>query len=610
LPRTLRSAALVLYVAAVVLGALSLVGAAAVQLQVDRLPALFVLAVAVAIAQRVQVALPRGGDTSSTPLVLIATTLVLPPSEALVLSFAGVMLGQPWQRRPWYKCLFNAAQHALTVYVAAMVWLAGSGGGVTDPHELLSDLPWAFLAASAYYVVNGALTNLAIALESGRRVETVWWENHRNALFPRLGMYAMGIVTAAAWLFDWRAVPLLMMPAGLTWMSYRHTRALEEKTASEQRLREQTEALAERWETLARASSRLDERADPDSLLTIGGEILSNYCADAVELVAGERRARAHRDGVDPAIADRRLDATESTLADEARELPLQQGGSTIGTLRAVWIGRTPTAEELALLEPLAERVALVVHNALLVRQGVEVEALREVSRMKDEFLATVTHELRSPITLLMGYGELLTERLSSPDDVAAMGSRIYRAGEQLARLVDDLLDAGRLESGRFRLDRRPIDPLPTLRNAIEAAQAAHRDHTFALNSCSPLPPIPADPNRLQQILANLLGNAARYAPAGTAVTVEARQCDGELRVAVEDQGPGVPSAERERIFDRFYRTRDAERRTTKGLGLGLAICRDLVSAHGGRIWVEAASGGGARFVFTLPLAPSYEAIE
>jgi signal transduction histidine kinase len=263
-----------------------------------------------------------------------------------------------------------------------------------------------------------------------------------------------------------------------------------------------------------------------------------------------------------------------------------------------------PNAEQAALLDQLADRIAVELENALLLEQGAEVEAVREVARLKDEFLSAVSHELRSPLALLIGYGELLQERPPGENEVRWMGERIHRAGEQLARLVDDLLEAGRLEQGRFSLDRRRLDPLVPARHAVETASATHPTHVFDLREPEDAPPpVMADATRIQQVLTNLLSNAARYSPGGGRVTVALDWQPGFALFAVEDEGPGVPEPERCKVFEKFYRTADAQRQTRKGLGLGLAICRDLVVAHGGRIWVEAAPGGGARFAFTLPLA-------
>src|SRR5439155_3710573 len=138
--------------------------------------------------------------------------------------------------------------------------------------------------------------------------------------------------------------------------------------------------------------------------------------------------------------------------------LELRVGNLDVGTLDAAWRD-APTVEDEALLEQLADRVAAAIQNAVLLEQSGEVEAVREVTRMKNEFLSAVSHELRSPLALLIGYGELLKERPPGVEEVRWMGDRIHRAGEHLARLVDDLLEAGRLESGRFSLDLKPIDP-------------------------------------------------------------------------------------------------------------------------------------------------------
>jgi signal transduction histidine kinase len=183
------------------------------------------------------------------------------------------------------------------------------------------------------------------------------------------------------------------------------------------------------------------------------------------------------------------------------------------------------------------------------------------------------------------------------------MGGKILAAGEHLRRMVGDLLDAGRLESGRLSLDRQMVDLRDVAETALESARAAHVGARIQMK----LPPEPvtveADRSRLLQVVTNLLQNAARYGPHDGEVRLIVNTGNAGACIAVEDEGPGIPPGERERIFDKFYRTPGAQAKVKKGLGLGLTIARDLVVAHGGRIHVEDAPSGGARFVVELPRA-------
>jgi two-component system OmpR family sensor kinase len=284
----------------------------------------------------------------------------------------------------------------------------------------------------------------------------------------------------------------------------------------------------------------------------------------------------------------------------------LTAAGASIGTLFVAWGAIAPTPNQLALLERLADRVALAIHGALLLSQAAEVETIREVQRAKGEFLAVVSHEMRAPVGLLSGYGELLATRPGSRAQVKWIGSHMGAATRQLARMIDDLLDAGRIESGRLSLKLRATDVGEMVAAACDAACAAHPDHQFTFSCAESDLTARADVDRMRQVLSNLHSNAARYAPAGTQVRTMVERRNGAIVVAVEDQGPGVPPAERARIFEKFYRADCVKARADGGLGLGLAIASDIVVAHGGRIWVEDVEGGGvgARFTFTISSAP------
>lgn len=549
-----------------------------------------------ALTGRITVPMPRGGFLNGHTLVYLPAVLLLPTPAVVLIAAGGMIASQLLARAPWYKVAFNASQSVLSRGSASLVWIWLAGGAPDATRDLLEHLPAVAVTCVVYFAVNGVLISTVLSLQQGGRPWETWRANKGSVLLPQLGMYFMATVFAGGWLYDPRAILLLVVPTAVIWGSFRQIRALEEKTASEQALRERSERLAARWETLASVSAQLGACVGPEAVLSAAVRLVVAHCADAARVEAGTRSAALARDDVPADVL--------AAAGPRARRLPLRVGATEVGLLEIAWLAGAPSSEQAALLDPLADRVAVELENALLLEQGAEVEAVREVARLKDEFLSAVSHELRSPLALLIGYGELLQERPPGEDEVRWMGERIHRAGEQLARLVDDLLEAGRLEQGRFSLDRRRLDPLAAARQAVEAAGATHPTHVFVLSEpAEPPPPVLADATRLQQVLTNLLSNAARYSPEGGRVTVVLERQPGMVALAVEDEGPGVPATERGKVFEKFYRTAQAQQQIKKGLGLGLAICRDLVVAHGGRIWVEDAPGGGARFGFTLPLA-------
>jgi signal transduction histidine kinase len=571
-------------------------------LEPDDLLPLAILAIVGALAESV-VFLPGGGVLHSpSTLVYLAGVLLLRTPAAVLLALLATVVAQVLARNAWYRVGFNVSQKALAIGAASLVWWT-AGGTASDAHDLLQKLPWIGAASAVFYLLNSGMVSAAIAIERGESFPRIWWESRRRVLLPQLGMCALAALCAGAWLYDPRAILLLVLPAGVTWASFNQVRALEEKSANEKTLREESQRMAARWAALASAGERLDERVDPEGVLKIAADLVVEHCAHGVHLTTvGGRHVDAARETLPPALREWLLEGPLEAPAPPAylRVLPLHAAGVDVGTLHAAWAGEPPTDEQQALLGPLTERIALAIRNAMLVEQGAEVEALRQVSRMKSEFVAAVGHELRSPLSLVIGFGELLRERPDDPAEVRFAAERIYGAGHQLARLVDDLLESGRLETGRFTLDVRPVDAREVVEAAVGVVEATNHKHRFEVVAPASLPTILSDPARVQQIVTNLLTNAARYAPADTRVGIElSTRCD-MLLIAVEDEGPGVPSAERERIFEKFYRTAHGQQQTSKGLGLGLSICRDLVDALGGRIWVEEAPTGGARFVVAL----------
>lgn len=256
-----------------------------------------------------------------------------------------------------------------------------------------------------------------------------------------------------------------------------------------------------------------------------------------------------------------------------------------------------------------ATGVVTVLHDAT---------AERESERLRGEFLSTVSHELQTPLTAIAGAADLLLDEAEglAPEQTRFL-SAIRRNADRLIALVGDLLDVSRLEAGRVELDPQPIDPaalvratIRTMGNLFEA-----KNQTLAVDlpgpSEPPLPPVLGDRRRLEQVLANLLGNASQYTQAGGRITVGLKRVGDEVVLSVTDDGPGIGPAELPHVFEKFYRGSSAANRRERGSGLGLAIVRSLVELHGGRVWVE--SGGpngpepGTRFSAALPIAPEEE---
>ena len=235
----------------------------------------------------------------------------------------------------------------------------------------------------------------------------------------------------------------------------------------------------------------------------------------------------------------------------------------------------------------------------------VDIRARLEVERMKNEFLAVVSHELRTPLTSIRGSLGLLAGGVAgSLGDKAASLVRIALANsERLVRLINDILDIEKIEAGKLAFRFVPVDLGRLVAESIEANQGygGQLGVTFALVGGPPLATVNGDPDRLLQVLANLLSNAAKYSPRGGVVTVSITADEGTVRVAVRDTGPGIPEGFRRHLFERFAQADGSDSRQKGGTGLGLAISKAIVEKHGGHIGFETTPGGGTTFYFELP---------
>jgi PAS domain S-box-containing protein len=234
-----------------------------------------------------------------------------------------------------------------------------------------------------------------------------------------------------------------------------------------------------------------------------------------------------------------------------------------------------------------------------------QMEVLRQVNQVRSQLIANVSHEIRTPLGLIMGMANVLqqAEAPLSEGERQDFLRDIEQEARRLQAIVESLLDAERLQAGRDILKLQPTDVRQVIDRAARAMTRQAAQHQIVQVVCSePLMAV-VDANRLEQVLHNLLDNAVKYAPAGTSITVCGEAAAGQVRLSVGDQGPGIPSAEQERVFDRFYRIAEQNASTIPGLGLGLPICRGIVEMHGGKIWVESEGmpGKGSRFILTLP---------
>lgn len=287
--------------------------------------------------------------------------------------------------------------------------------------------------------------------------------------------------------------------------------------------------------------------------------------------------------------------------------VPLHFQGRTLGVLSFSFAEskRHHGEEDLALAEALAERAAIALDNARMFEEATrDRERAEEANRAKDEFLAVVSHELRTPLTSILGYcGMMRLGKLSEPRRAHAF-EVIDRNARAQAQLVEDLLDISRIVSGKLRLELRETDPLEVLHAALEAVRPAAQAKGIRLMiDTHQAEPLLADPDRLQQVMWNLLANAIKFTPSSGWVSVRLRQDAFTLTLTVEDTGQGIATDFLPFVFDRFRQADSSSKRAHGGLGLGLAITRHLVELHGGTIDVASEGAGkGARFTVRVPV--------
>ena len=232
---------------------------------------------------------------------------------------------------------------------------------------------------------------------------------------------------------------------------------------------------------------------------------------------------------------------------------------------------------------------------------------LKQVDKLKDEFLANTSHELRTPLNGIIGIAESMIDGATGPlsPEQAHNLSMVISSGRRLSNLVNDILDFSKLRHKEIELQVKPIDLRPIVEIVLALSKPLTAEKSVVLENEIPLnlPPIMGDENRLQQILLNLVGNAIKFTPEG-AVTVAAAVCDDRVEVRVSDTGIGIPAAKLESIFQSFEQVDASTERNYGGTGLGLSITRQLVELHGGRIRVESSLGDGAHFIFSMPISP------
>lgn len=227
----------------------------------------------------------------------------------------------------------------------------------------------------------------------------------------------------------------------------------------------------------------------------------------------------------------------------------------------------------------------------------------KEIEQRKDEFLGVAAHELKTPLTAMKAYAEVLEDMLAEkadPSEATEVVRKLDDSIDRLDRLIRELLDATRLNEGRLELRKEPLDLAVLVRECVEESQRTTRTHRLEVEA-ETIPTIYADRERVRQVVDNILSNAIKYSPTGDRIVVRLSNVKDGVEVCVQDFGVGISDAATDKVFERFFRESDPAVKTFPGLGLGLYIANEIVQLHGGRLAVESRKGEGSTFCLTLP---------
>lgn len=284
---------------------------------------------------------------------------------------------------------------------------------------------------------------------------------------------------------------------------------------------------------------------------------------------------------------------------------PLVAGGELIGTLILSAKGDRRFGEyDLRLLMLFAEQAAVAISNAQAYKREREsVSRLADLDRLKTDFVATITHELKTPLTSLLGYAQILRKRAVElkPEQRDEFFEIMARQGERILRLIEELLQSSRIEAGGTKLRREPLDVRAIAAQLEKDLSSMSRSHSFAFEIPEHDLGLYGDATAVEHILTNLVENAIKYSPVDTTIRLTAEEQGNEVHVKVADQGQGIEPEDLPFIFERFRQTTTGTGKTRNSVGLGLYIVRALVNAHGGRVWADSKVGQGTTFTIALP---------
>jgi two-component system sensor histidine kinase KdpD len=295
---------------------------------------------------------------------------------------------------------------------------------------------------------------------------------------------------------------------------------------------------------------------------------------------------------------------TNTLPANEAVYLPLKGSQAVLGVVAVLPANprRVLLPEQFHLLETFAGQIAIALERSHLAEQAQTAQVQAETEGLRNALLASISHDLRTPLAVIAGASSSLAERGErlKPEERKALALSIYEQSREMGELVGNVLEMTRLEAGAIALNRDWHAIAEITGSVLRRLEERLGGHAVQVDLPLELPLVRVDAALIEQVLANLLENAVKYTPPDTRITLRVDRRDEALLISVEDEGPGLPAGDPERLFAKFHR--GTTESSVGGVGLGLAICRAIVRLHGGKIWAEPRTEGGAAFRFTLPL--------
>jgi signal transduction histidine kinase len=564
------------------------------------------LFVAMLVAERMSVPLPNQAAISIASIPHTMAVLLLPTWLAMLLAGSSMLLDQLVARAPRRKVLFNTASVSLTLGVTAIVAdRVGLGRGQLEINQW-QQVPAFLIVATTYYTLTNGLVAVVISLGAKRPAHGVFVDNARFVLPAEFAVCGIGGLVTIVWVVCPAWTPLVLFPAVVSQVAFMYV-------TSSKRNQTRLEFVAEASRVLAMSLDRteLSNSVVRLAVPALGDNALVALC-DATGTIDFACQATAESQGTVQEVAvdsatwqtGRYAQAVQQVIRDGKTQRV--GSGTVVGirsaqrTLGALVVTTSPDHQrapgETEVVEELARRYAATLENARLHAEA------QHASRLRDDFLSVAAHELKTPVTSLRGYAQLLLRYSNNPDPVMLIRglNTIELQTAKLSQLTNKLLDVSRIDSGKLRLEPRLVDIAELLRGTVATAQGAtelHRLHVSAPETCRGW----IDPLRFEQVLANLLSNAVKYSPDGGDIDVSLEQIGGDrIQLRVRDHGLGIPPDRRDRLFDRMYQAHGDG--YLSGLGLGLFIARQIVELHGGSIEAGFPTDGGTQITFTLPL--------